>query len=288
MSINFSQGEISRPVNAGWVEVDDAFHKAVETNTEITCVKFNPSMNSTEVSSAAIMEHIFQAPGHAFVQVKGWGSGVKPSDYASFISANASLPSPENDHERFIRVATALVVPRIDVFAETNKGRSIFIQWDGDKIGPGAYTMFIYAVAKALNDHPDVLFGGFICTKLTTGDKAAGYADKFMNENGGRHLLQTFGKPLITMAFHTEKNEMIKAFQKNSKFGYFGASMNGLLAGSPTLVMSFGGGDVLLREYVIGYHGDTEFSPYNITRKGGAETSAFTSHDFKDPLAYGW
>jgi hypothetical protein len=203
------------------------------------------------------LRDIVGEPSQNILQIKGWGSGIHDQDHIDFVKCTP------RDSEFVSRVYMKVrdKLPKAPVW----------IQWDGDALDDSTYGCYLVAVAQILAERD--LLCGLICMKLTTPDKADAFIrHKFIAEKGGDRLAQACPEAdICVVAYTSEKDPDVKAEQERTKYGFYGACLNNLFAGSKT-ILAFGGGDVLVQEYKQGYSESTSIVPFNLTRKQGVES----------------
>jgi hypothetical protein len=203
------------------------------------------------------------------LQIKGWGSGMQTNDYGC---------EPTFAGVRLTESFLELVRKRVENSLPTTK--PVWIQWDGDQLTPGTYGYFLIAVAVILFRRK--LLSGLICMKLTTPEKMMaedghGFVSEFMIKKGGallRHMCPEV--PICLVAYPYEKDPIVKKMQKDTKYGWYGASLNRLFKGHKT-IFAFGGGDVLDQEEKHGYDSNTTIVGFEVTRNDGSQNSAFAT-----------
>lgn len=200
---------------------------------------------------------IVRDPKQNILQIKGWGSGVQGQDHIDFVGCTPHDPEFVNA----VYNAVSHYLPKVPVW----------IQWDGDALTTDTYGCYLVAVAQILVQRGLLL--GLICMKLTTPDKADAFIrHKFMEEKGGDMLVDACPDAHICIvAYTSEKEPDVKAEQKRTKYGFYGACLNNLFAGGKT-ILAFGGGDVLTQEYNQGYTESTSIVPFDLTRKNGVHS----------------
>jgi hypothetical protein len=209
---------------------------------------------------------IMTADNH-IMQIKGWGGGMHPLDYRV-------EPTKEGETglaKGFLDMVRELIDPYLPK-------KAVWIQWDGDKLTTGKFGYFLIAVAVILSE--EELLNGLICMKLTSPEKMMaddgyGFGRDFMHNKGGALLRNMCPEALICLVAYPHENDpYVKKMQKDSGYGWYGASLNRLFKGRKT-IFAFGGGDVLDSEEAYGYDSNTTIIGFDFSRKGGVQTSDF-------------
>lgn len=207
------------------------------------------------------------------LQIKGWGSGIQPSDYETFFSSlgypHQKLNLDPKDPS-FQQVVRNVIGPYMGAL----NGKKFWLQWDGDAIKLDTYGYLMAALIKILYDAN--MLHGVMCMKLTTEDKMRGFRETFMVEKGGSIIQDLCPKlPFISVAYPLENDPEVKAEQKRTGYGFYGACLNNMFIGKK-IIISFGGGDVLSAEEAQGYI-NTSIIAFRMTRRDGKEESAFAN-----------
>ena len=251
-----------------------AYNPFANPNSGLTEVSYNNEMGvKSTVMDSLILSSVKSDAKVEILQIKGWGSGIQPSDYETFFSSlgypHQKLNLDPKDPS-FQQVVRNVIGPYMGAL----NGKKFWLQWDGDAIKLDTYGYLMAALIKILYDAN--MLHGVMCMKLTTEDKMRGFRETFMVEKGGSIIQDLCPKlPFISVAYPLENDPEVKAEQKRTGYGFYGACLNNMFIGKK-IIISFGGGDVLSAEEAQGYI-NTSIIAFRMTRRDGKEESAFAN-----------